>query len=63
MPENEQGKAPEEREGALTMREIGRKGGLICLANNGRDHYRRIGRQGGRKIRPLSSTGEEGTKP
>jgi general stress protein YciG len=47
-----------QREGDLTMREIGRKGGLTCLANNGPDHYRRIGRQGGRKVRGMVPSGE-----
>lgn len=43
----------------LTMREAGRLGGEATLARHGVEHYHRIGRKGGQRLRELLARGRE----
>lgn len=63
--------APAERKGTMTVREAGRKGGLIggkkggdtVKAERGREFYQEIGRKGGQKVRELIAAGKAAGEP
>lgn len=47
------------RQGEMSVRQAGKKGGETTSEKYGREHYQEIGQKGGQKVRRLVKEGEQ----
>ncbi len=56
-------KKEEKPKGKMSVSEAGRRGGLKTSETHGRDFYRKIGKQGGSRVRELIEAGKRRESP
>jgi general stress protein YciG len=56
-------KKQEKSKGKMSVSEAGRRGGLKTSETHGRDFYRKIGKQGGSRVRELIQAGKQRESP